>query len=285
MALDEEGIKYLKILCLKKYRDAIKEDCLWLEKHYFQKLLTYIRYNNYSETTVQTLHKVFKQRAEYWSEYLLQFCKQIGDDDSFGNNAERSQRLHGYLYSFKINKGQTSHYEKNLYDEVRNIFKKYQYAGFASNEAIQRYKDCMHWFRYSKLENEMIEYFVQHQIDYTAQKTFPDLVSPLGAPLRFDAYIEKEGQPLLFECQGEQHYKSIAFFGGDEQFRKQQLYDQLKREYCETHNIPLLYIKYTQNASSIIRRFLSEKSYKKLIFEYSDSHSQTKAKVEKVQNL
>ena len=64
--------------------------------------------------------------------------------------------------------------------------------------------------------------------------------------LRFDfAIFNKDGSiKCLIECQGEQHFKPVEKFGGEEQFQSQIKNDSLKRHYVKDHNIKLIEISY-----------------------------------------
>lgn len=64
--------------------------------------------------------------------------------------------------------------------------------------------------------------------------------------LRFDFAIFNNNFDVqyLIEYDGIQHFKAIEYFGGKKAFEKSQYHDQLKNEYCEKHNIPLLRIPY-----------------------------------------
>lgn len=89
----------------------------------------------------------------------------------------------------------------------------------------------------SYLLNEM-------NIPYVKEYTFADLKGD-NANLRFDfAIIENDKIKCLIEYQGEQHYKENPYFGGEERFKKQQKYDELKRKYCEKNKIKLVEIPY-----------------------------------------
>lgn len=75
--------------------------------------------------------------------------------------------------------------------------------------------------------------------------TFKDLLGKDRVPLRFDFAIFKDNKiKYLIECQGEQHYCPIEYFGGEEKFNRQQSYDNKKKEYCKQHNIRLIEIPY-----------------------------------------
>lgn len=61
-------------------------------------------------------------------------------------------------------------------------------------------------------------------------------------PLPFDFYLPDYN--LCIEYQGEQHYKPVDFFGGEESFKIRQLHDQIKRDYCNLNSITLIEIPY-----------------------------------------
>ena len=60
-------------------------------------------------------------------------------------------------------------------------------------------------------------------------------------PLRFDFYVNNL---YLIEFDGKQHTEAIDYFGGEKGLQKTQQRDQIKNEYCKTHNIPLIRIPY-----------------------------------------
>ena len=62
----------------------------------------------------------------------------------------------------------------------------------------------------------------------------------------FDFVIFDKNNNILkcIEYNGEQHYKPVEIFGGEEAFEKQKIRDARKTEYCYTHNINLQWIPY-----------------------------------------
>ena len=81
-----------------------------------------------------------------------------------------------------------------------------------------------------------------------AQMRFPDLTGIGGMELSYDFGVFDEFNELLFliEYQGEQHYRSVEYFGGEAQFEKQQFHDELKREYAKDYlGVPLLEIPFS----------------------------------------
>lgn len=80
---------------------------------------------------------------------------------------------------------------------------------------------------------------------YFSELTFPDLMSSDGGYLRFDFAIKLDEEYIFIECQGEQHYKSVAYFGGDGAFEHRQANDALKRKWVSEHGYRLIEIPYT----------------------------------------
>jgi hypothetical protein len=65
--------------------------------------------------------------------------------------------------------------------------------------------------------------------------------------LRFDFYLEEFNTSI--EIQGKQHYEPVDFGGRPREwsiqdFKIQQIRDQIKRDYCKENNIKLLEIPY-----------------------------------------
>ena len=63
-----------------------------------------------------------------------------------------------------------------------------------------------------------------------------------GKCLRFDFYLEKYN--MTIEYDGQQHFKPVDKFGGEEEFKNTQLRDKLKNQYCKDNNIKLIRIPY-----------------------------------------
>ena len=75
--------------------------------------------------------------------------------------------------------------------------------------------------------------------------------------LKCDFYIPSKN--ILIEHQGSQHYEPKSFGIKDEKlvlqrFEEQQLYDNMKREYCKLKNINLLEIKYTDDIEKLLTK-------------------------------
>ena len=112
-------------------------------------------------------------------------------------------------------------------------------------------------------ELEISNYLKQLNIQFFSQHTFKDLYFQTPrCPLRFDFALYKDLKLVgLIEYQGNQHFYPIAAFGGIKDFELRIQRDKLKKEYCQTHNIPLLYIYPDESITIKIDHFLNEVYY------------------------
>lgn len=64
-------------------------------------------------------------------------------------------------------------------------------------------------------------------------------------PLSYDFYIPAKN--MLIEYQGIQHYQPVEVFGGEEAFKKQQVNDEIKRNFAIDNGYNFVEIKYDEN--------------------------------------
>ena len=103
----------------------------------------------------------------------------------------------------------------------------------------QKCPKCMRSIGEEKIDSILRE----KNIIFTTQKTFEGCVNPkTGYNLRFDFYIPHIN--LCIEYDGELHYKSIEYFGGDKVLEQHIFLDNIKNEFCKNHNINLIRIPY-----------------------------------------
>ena len=101
------------------------------------------------------------------------------------------------------------------------------------------------------LEKLKIPYIYQFQIK-------SDKFSNTKKYVLMDFLISKNSQIMFIEFNGEQYYKPIKQFGGEEAFEKQLIRDQEVKEYCKEKNYPLLIIPYNysnNNIEKLIKQF------------------------------
>lgn len=80
-------------------------------------------------------------------------------------------------------------------------------------------------------------FLIDMELPYEKQKTFPDLKSPKGWPLRYDFLV---ADYVLLEYDGNQHYEYDNFFDktlNNHQYR--QYCDQYKEAYAKKQGMPL----------------------------------------------
>lgn len=110
----------------------------------------------------------------------------------------------------------------------------------------------------SQYELKILNILKDNNINFKYQYSFPDLKGDKKR-LFFDfAIFNKNELKYLIEYQGEQHYRSVNYFGGEDKFQLQLKYDKKKIIYCENHNIPLIILNKQNNLNKeeIIREEL-----------------------------
>lgn len=98
-------------------------------------------------------------------------------------------------------------------------------------------------------------YLDKHNIKYESQKRFHDLKDKTY--LSYDFYLPDYN--TLIEYQGEQHYISKDYFGGDKQFKQQQLHDKLKKQYAKDNGYKLLELHYFLDTQDKVDKYLSRR--------------------------
>ena len=91
-------------------------------------------------------------------------------------------------------------------------------------------------------------------IEYKRQYKIPELLN--DHKVIVDFYLLDYN--TIIEYNGRQHYMAIDYFGGEERFNLQQERDSNLREYCNTNNINLIEIKYTEDTLEKIEKIIKE---------------------------
>lgn len=96
----------------------------------------------------------------------------------------------------------------------------------------------------SKRERLISDYLSSLNVSFIPQYSYKDCKD--CNVLRFDFALLNESQEVyqLIEYDGQQHFIPIDYWGGEEGLRKSQHRDKIKDEYCKSHNIPLLRLRY-----------------------------------------
>ena len=103
----------------------------------------------------------------------------------------------------------------------------------------------------SHLEAEIKKWLNDNGIEYIYQ--YKDKIFGLQS---LDFYLPK--QNIAIECQGEQHFRPVKYFGGIEEYNKVKKLDRIKKEICDNNNIKLVYYvnikKYQTNSLNEIHK-------------------------------
>lgn len=91
-------------------------------------------------------------------------------------------------------------------------------------------------------ELKIARYLKEKEVRFNKEHVFKDCRGE--KPLRFDFALPDEDDMIykVIEFHGEQHYKSVKLWGGDEGFNKRKAYDALKEEYCRNNGIDFIII-------------------------------------------
>ena len=108
--------------------------------------------------------------------------------------------------------------------------------------------------RRSKGAIKVLIFLKKHNINFEKEKKFIGCISKKENPLRFDFYLPKFN--ICIEYDGEQHFKSSKFFGGNKKLKNIQENDQIKNQYCIDNNIKLIRIKYNQKVENVLNEEL-----------------------------
>ena len=103
----------------------------------------------------------------------------------------------------------------------------------------------------SKDEIIISNWLTENNIHYEIQKTFSGCKNV--SLLKYDFYLPNE--KILIECDGEQHYREVEYWGGKEGFNYRRMNDKIKTEFAINNNLNLLRIPYTErkNLSEVLK--------------------------------
>lgn len=101
-------------------------------------------------------------------------------------------------------------------------------------------------------EKTIRKYLDNNRITYLPQYTFDDCKDKKVLP--FDFYIPD--LHIVIEYDGEQHYRPVEHFGGEESFATTVRHDTIKTQYCQDNNIKLLRIPYFKNIEEELNNFI-----------------------------
>jgi hypothetical protein len=123
----------------------------------------------------------------------------------------------------------------------------------ANHKAGYNCRSCgaREWGKPSKGEREIAELLDFNQIQFEFGKSFHDCRNPeTGNHLYFDFYIPSLN--IIVEYDGQQHFKPVIMWGGEDGLKKQIERDSVKNNYCFDNEIPLIRIPYDESVSDTL---------------------------------
>ena len=107
----------------------------------------------------------------------------------------------------------------------------------------------------SKGEKDVRIFLEKNNIEFETQKRYVDCVFKITLP--FDFHLTDYN--MCIEFDGQQHFKSMKFFGGDDALEMSKLKDNIKTKYCLDNNIKLIRIPYwdMKNIETILKKELN----------------------------
>jgi hypothetical protein len=162
---------------------------------------------------------------------------------------ERAKKVHGDKYDYTYSDYRGQKIKLNIYCKKCDKI-------FIQNPIVHVNDKCgcpTCNLTLSKGENNTEKLLKECGFEYIKQHKFPDC--KYKKPLSFDFYLPIEN--LCIEYDGEQHFKPIKHFGGEESFIETQIRDNIKTNYCKENNIHLIRIRYDENIIEKIEQFFT----------------------------
>ena len=206
---------------------------------------------NKKNITIKCLvcENIFKQKAH--SHLEGKGCKRCQYKNLLQNNPmiidefeNRCKKIHDYKYEYcqdyKGNK-----YKINIFCKKHNFWFKQNAGGHLYHGQGCPRCNC------SKGELKILSFLKDKNIKYELEKKFDECRFVL--PLSFDFYLPENN--ICIEYDGEQHYVSIACFGGEKYLKDVKNKDKIKNDFCKKNKIKLIRIPFYEfnNIDEILR--------------------------------
>ena len=195
-------------------------------------------------------------------------CPQCGDEERIRKKTKTTEQF--------ITEAKKIHWDKYDYSksEYKGVLEPIKIICPKHGEFLQRPNDhlnghgcpsCIN----SILEKNVREELTKNSIHFEEYYKFDWLINEKTKyPYKLDFYLPEYN--IAIECQGEQHFKAIKFFGGEKSLHYNIKRDIDKKKLCISHDIKLLY-------------FLNEK-YNKYLEETDTFFNNTKNLIEYILN-
>jgi len=158
----------------------------------------------------------------------------------------KSKEIHENKYNYSLVNYVNSKTKVKIICSIHGIFEQIPNCHTAQKQGCPICKE-------SKGERIIRQFLLKNNIIFITQKTFSKCLSDKNKKLKFDFYSIDYN--MCIEYDGIQHFESVEYWGGEKDFIKRQMYDQIKNEYCLKNNIRLIRIRYDENIEEILNSY------------------------------
>jgi len=191
-------------------------------------------------------HGIFEQRLE--GHLRKDGCNKCAIEDRTLTTEEfikRSKKVHSDKYDYSLVNYIGAHNKIKIICKDHGIFKQTPNSHVLNNQGCPICNE-------NKGEKEIRLFLIDKNIKYKPQKRFNDCKNIKCLP--FDFYLPEYN--ICVEYDGEQYYKSVNYFGGEDGLLYRQQNDKIKNEYCKNNNIRLIRIRYDEDIAEKLNQFL-----------------------------
>jgi hypothetical protein len=186
------------------------------------------------------IHGEFKQKAKWHLEsYGCQKCgwKAVGDSKRFKNDKfiTKSLEIHTNKYDYSNVIYINAHNKVKIICSIHGEFEQTP-SNHLKGQGCSKCKS-------SKGEKIIREFLLINNIKYLPQHRFNGCKDKIMLP--FDFYLPDYN--VCIEYNGEQHYRSIKYWGGLDNLKSIRKRDKIKKRYCYINSIPLIIIRYNED--------------------------------------
>lgn len=190
-------------------------------------------------------HGEFKQLARSHVEgHGCNNCFLESNRSSKAEFIKNAQRVHGQRYDYSEVVYRTCKNKVSIRCAIHGLFKITPNMHISATGGCQRCKE-------SKGESRLRQFLEKHGIPFQQEYRI------MPYRYRYDFYIPSLN--LLVEFHGQQHYKPIEFFGGNQAFKKIARSDKIKRELAKRNDYQMTTMSYRSQLSNNLERIFKAK--------------------------
>lgn len=216
--------------------------------------------------------KIVNSNIEIIGEYITNktkiLCKCKLDGHEWESTPNNLLRGHGCPMCTKCIKRTQAKYENDVNNINKNIIVLGEYKNIETPILHKCKKDGHEWMarpndilrgkgcpvcKESVGEKTITNYLNTHNILFIPQYHIDECRDKRSLP--FDFYLSEFN--AMIEYDGIQHFKPIDHFGGESALKETVKHDKIKNNYCKNNNIPLLRIRYDEDAKTALDNFLN----------------------------